>query len=140
MIKQKSDSGEWEASNTINTTVLGLWTGGWLLTTAIAAFGPKFLWDFDTLPTVVAAVLNLGTGFGMIMASIRQLKGQDEMQQKIFLNAAAFALGAGIVCGCSYELLEDTKLITFQPEISHLIILMALTFIISIINGHRRYR
>ena len=140
MIKHKSGSGSWEATNTINATVHGLWTGGWLLTTALAAFGPKYLWDFDTLPTVLAALLNLGIGFGMIMATIRHIRGQDEMQQKIFLNASAFALGTGIVCGCSYDLLEGTKLIAFQPEISHLIILMALTFVVAIIIGHRSYR
>ena len=67
------------------------------------------------------------------------MKDQDEMQRKIFLDATAITLGAGIVCGCAYELLENIKLITFQPEISHLIILMGLTFPISVIAGHRRY-
>ncbi len=139
MKKPNPDSNQWETTNINNTILLGFWSAGWLLTTALAAFGPKFLWNFDTLPTVLAILINLGVGFGMILMCIRNLKGQDELQQKIFFDAAAMSLGAGIVCGCSYELLEDIKLITFQPEISHLIILMGLTFGISVIAGHRRY-
>ncbi len=50
------------------------------------------------------------------------------------------ALGVGLVVGVSYELLEDIKLITFEPEISHLILLMCLTYGVGIILGNRRYR
>ena len=106
----------------------------------MAAYGPKWLWDFDTLLTILGVVINLGVGFGMIVATRNHLQGLDEMQQKIFLDAAALSLGAGLVFGIGYELLEDIKLISFEPEISHLIILMSLTFIAGIIAGHRKYR
>ncbi len=56
------------------------------------------------------------------------------------LEAMAFSLGVGLVCGLSYELLEDIKLITFEPEVSHLIILMAITYIGGVIAGNRRYK
>ena len=56
------------------------------------------------------------------------------------LEAMAFSLGVGLVCGLSYELLEDIKLITFEPEIAHLIILMALTYMVGVIAGNRRYK
>jgi hypothetical protein len=36
--------------------------------------------------------------------------------------------------------LEDIKLISFEPEISHLIILMSLTYMIGNIIGNRRYK
>jgi xanthosine utilization system XapX-like protein len=68
------------------------------------------------------------------------LLGLDELQRKIELDAMALTLGVGMVVGVSYELLEDIKLITFEPEISHLIILMGLTFGIGIIVGNRRYQ
>jgi hypothetical protein len=44
------------------------------------------------------------------------------------------------VCGLSYELLEDIRLISFEPEIAHLVILMGLTFMAVMIAGHRKYR
>ena len=76
----------------------------------------------------------------MIAVNKRNVRGWDELGQKIFLDAAAFTLGVGLVCGLSYELLEDIRLISSEPEISHLIILMALTFMAVMIAGHRKYR
>ena len=106
----------------------------------MAVFGPKLMWDFATLPTILGVLLNLVVGVGMILATKRHVLGLDEMQQKSFLDAGALSLGVGLVCGLSYELLEDVKLISFEPEISHLIILMGLTFIAGAIAGHRKYR
>ena len=131
---------DWAASNRKNTIRLGYWTFAWVATMAVAAFGPKLAWNFATWPTVVAVLVNLGVGFGMIMANRRYLQGLDELNRKIFLDAGALTLGVGLVCGLSYELLEDIKLITFEPEISHLVILMSLTFLVGMIAGHRRYQ
>ncbi len=140
MNQQKNDSNAWAASTAKNTVRLGYWTLAWLATTAVAAFGPKLLWDFATLPTILGVLANLVVGFGMILATRRHLRGLDEMQQKIFLDAGVLSLGVGLVCGLAYELLEDIKLITFEPEISHLVILMCLTFLAGMIAGHRKYR
>jgi hypothetical protein len=76
----------------------------------------------------------------MILANKRHLQGMDEMQQKIFRDAAVLSLGVGLVCACSYELMEDIKLITFEPEVSHVILLMIMTFIVGMIIGNRKYR
>jgi hypothetical protein len=76
----------------------------------------------------------------MILANKRHLNGLDELMRKIQLEAMAFSFGVGLVCGISYELLEDIKLITFEPEVSHLIILMAITYIGGVIAGNRRYK
>jgi hypothetical protein len=76
----------------------------------------------------------------MILANKKYIRGQDELHQKIFLDASALTLGVGLVCGLSYELFEDIKLISFEPEISHLVILMCLTFLLGMIVGHRRYQ
>ena len=140
MNKQKTDSNAWAANTARNTVRLGLWTLAWLATSAVAAFGPKLVWDFATLPTLLAVLANLAVGFGMILATRRHLRGLDEMHQKIFLDAGALSLGVGLVCGLGYELLEDIRLISFEPKISHLVILMCLTFLAGMIAGHRKYR
>ena len=85
----KTDSNGWAASRAKNTVRLGYWTGAWVVTMAVAAFGPKLIWDFDTVLTILAVLVNLGVGFGMIVANKRHLQGLDEMHQKIFLDAAA---------------------------------------------------
>ncbi len=76
----------------------------------------------------------------MILQIKRYVQALDELGQKIFLNAASITLGVGIVCGPSYTLLASQKLISFQPEIGHLIMLMALTFLAANYAGTRKYR
>ena len=136
----KTRSNDWATSNKRNTVRLRYWTFAWVATMAVAAFGPKYVWDFTTLPTILALLANLAVGFGMILMNKQYLQGLDELHQKIFLDAGALTLGVGLVCGLSYELLEDVKLISFEPEISHLVVLMCLTFLVGMIFGHRRYQ
>ena len=140
MDKLKADSNDF--STNINKSSLHLlrWTVAWVATTALAAFGPRLIWDYATLPTILGVLINLGVGFGMILQTKRHVQALDELGQKIFLDAAAFTLGVGLVCGLSYVLLEDIRLISSEPEIGHLIMLMALTFMVGMIAGHRKYR
>ena len=140
MSEINKECSDWAASNARNTVVLRYWTLAWVVSTAVAAFGPKLAWDYHTALTIIVVLINLGIGFGMILANKRHLQGLDELHRKIFLDACALSLGVGLVCGLSYELLEDVKLITFEPEIPHLIILMCLTFLTGLIRGHRKYR
>jgi hypothetical protein len=140
MNQDKAETSEWEAKSTNNSVRLLSWSAAWVLTTALAAFGPKLIWDFHTVATVLGVLLNLAVGLGMILATKRHLQGMDEMHQKIFRDAAVLALGVGLVCASSYELLEDIRLITFEPEVSHVIILMTLTFLVGMIIGNRKYQ
>ncbi len=140
MKKQTSATSHWEANTAKNGTRVKIWTLAWVLTSALAAFGPKVFWDFHTGLTILGVLINVGVGFAMISATKRHLQAMDEMHQKIFRDAAVLSLGVGLVCASSYELLEDIKLITFQPEISHVIILMCLTFLVGMIAGNRKYR
>ena len=134
------DSGNIKDCNKKNTLHLGLWSGAWVLATAGAAFGPKFLWDYNTLLTIIGISIHILIGFGMIYANRQHLLGMDEMQRHIQHKAMALTLGVGLVLGMSYELLEDIKLISFEPEISHLVLLMCLTYLIGIILGNKRYQ
>ena len=133
-------SNRWATSNKRNTVRLAYWTFAWVATMAVAAFGPKLAWNFATLPTTVAVLVNLGVGFGMILSNRQYLRGLDELHRKIFLDAGALTLGVGLVCGLSYELLEDIRLISFEPQFSHVVILMSVTFLVGMIAGHRRYQ
>jgi len=140
MSKHETEKSEWEANSANNSVRLLAWTVTWVLTTALAAFGPKLIWYFHTGLTILGVLFNLAVGFGMILATKRHLQGLDEMHQKIFRDAAVLSLGVGLVCAISYELLEDIKLISFEPEISHVIILMTLTFLAGVLSGNRKYR
>jgi hypothetical protein len=135
-----TENGKWTGRLKQNTIRLGYWTAAWLLSMALAAFGPTFIWQSNTLANLLAILVNLGIGIGWIMANKRNLRGLDEMQQKIQLEATALALSVAVVGGLSYELLEDTHLIGFQPEISHLVVLISLAYAVGLFTGNKRYQ
>ena len=140
MNHSKTGPNNWASVNAKNTIWLGIWTGAWLVTTALVSFGPKLIWDFNTPLTVLAVLVNLAVGGGMILANKTYLGGLDEMQQKIFRDSAALTLGVGLVAAVSYKMLKDVRLISFEPDISHLLVLMALTFLGAMIAGNRKYQ
>jgi len=140
MNKQVSESTSWAERNKKNTMQLGIWTAAWTLSMALATFGPMFIWDGIPLLTIIGIVLNAALGVGMIIAYKNHLKGQDELQQKIQLEAMAIALGVGVVFGLSYSLLDITNLIGFDAEIGHLVMLISLTYLGAITVGRKRYQ
>jgi len=140
MNKQEDEQNSYRSKNSANTIKLRNWTIAWLISMAIASFAPRFIWDFNTAITIIAVLINLGLGLKMLIANRDYLRGLDEMQQKILLEAMSLALGVGLVAGLSYELLEDIKLITYQPEISHVILLMVITYGVTVFSGHRKYQ
>jgi hypothetical protein len=127
------------ARNKKNTLRLGYWTGAWLVTMAIAVFGPILVWQ-DKVLTGAAIVINVAVGIGMIVANKNHLGGLDELQQKIQLEAMALALGVGLVFGLGYSTMDVTNFISADAEISHLVMLIGLTYGAAVILGHRKYR
>ena len=135
-----TDTCDTTAQTKKNTLRLFFWSVAWVLATAGVAFGSKNLWNFNTWLTIIAVLIHIGLGLGMLRAFKQYLLGLDELQRKIQLDAMALSLGIGLVLGSSYELLEDIKLIPFEPEIPHLLILMSLTYVVGTVLGHRKYQ
>ena len=140
MNNMKDGSNDWAANTVRNTVRLGYWTGAWVLTMALANFGPVFIWQSNKLPTILAILVNIGIGVGMIMANKRHLNGLDEMHQKIQLEAMALSLGVGLVLGLAYSNLDVTNIIESDAEISYLVIVMGLTYLAGVFAGVKRYR
>ena len=122
-----------------NTVRLAAWTGAWLVTLALAVFGPILLWDSKAL-ALGAILVNIGAGVGMIMANKRHLDGLDELQRKIQLEAMGIALGVGLVGGMAYSTMDVTNVIPGDAEISFLVILISLTYLASVVLGVRKYK
>lgn len=137
---EQSNTNQYKDRNCQNTRNLRNWTMAWVISMAIAAFAPKYLWDFNTVISISAIVISAAIGFGMLIANRSYLRGLDEMQQRIQFDAMGLSLGIGLVVGLSYELLEDIKLITFQPEIAHLVFIMCFAYMGGIIAGHRKFQ
>jgi hypothetical protein len=139
MTASNSNKENFEIRSARNGVRTLIWTLTWTVSIALMAFGPKLIWDFNLVATSMAVIISLLAGYKMILVNKDLLLGLDEMQQKIQLNAMAISLGAGLVLGVTYETFEDIKIITFEPEISHLIIAMTMVYILSIFIGNRRY-
>ena len=140
MSEIKTNPSNWESVNKKNTNRLNLWTSAWVVSVGLLGVGPQLIWQFEIFVTLLALIFNASIGVGMVLASLRLLKGQDEMQQKIFLEAAAVTLGVLVVFGGSYQLWGDIKLIPFEPQVWHLMCVIGLTFMVCMIVRTRRYQ
>lgn len=117
-----------------------MWTLSWTASTALVAFGPKFLWNESTGPTLLALLLNVGIGVGMILANRRLFEGLDELERKIHLEALALTMGLTLIVGIAYSLLDSTNIIPWDAEISFLVIFMGLCYLAALVLNQRRYR
>lgn len=140
MSNTKPASEGWRDNVRRQTVRLAYWTLAWLVTMAIATFGPQLLWSEDSALTPVAIGINMLIGFGMIYANKEHLKSLDELQQRIHLEAMGIALGVGLVVGLAYSNLDISNVISTDAEISYLVILVALTYLASVFIGTRKYR
>ena len=121
------------------TIRLAIWTWTWVATLAVATFGPKFIWENSTLWTIMALCINLLNGVLMIMANRSLFNHYDELERKIHLESMGLTLGATVVVGLSYSLLDQTNLITSNAEISYLILFISVTYAITLMINRKRY-
>ncbi|MGI9825101.1 hypothetical protein [Agromyces sp. Marseille-Q5079] len=119
---------------------LAAWTFAWVATLALARFGPIHLWDHDPVIGWIAIAVNLVVGVGWIIAHARYLRGVDDLQRKIMLDAIAVALGVGLVAGFAAAAASNVGLIAFDPDIAVFTALMAAVYIIAVAVGTLRYR
>ena len=121
------------------TKNLALWTLFWLVSLAVATFGPKFIWQEDTTWSIIAVVINASFGVGLILAHIKHLSALDELQKKVQLDAMGIALGVGIVGGLSYSVMDISNIISGDAEISFLVMLISVSYMIALAIGKKRY-
>ena len=135
----QTQSGSWTEKTRQNTLKLMSWTIAWVVTMAIATFGPLLLWQSKAL-TLGALLINIAAGVGMIVANKNYLMGLDELQRKIQLEAMALALGVALVAGLAYATADATNLIPFDAEIGFLVFLVCASYGLGIFLGTRRYQ
>ena len=77
---------------------------------------------------------------GWVVAHARYLRGLDELQRKIQVDALAVALGAGLVAGFAYAAASIAGLIADDANIALFSVLVAVVYVIAIAVGNLRYR
>jgi hypothetical protein len=140
MTFSKSQMSGYQARMRTSMIRLLSWNLAWLVSSAFMKFGPKFLWHQAVLFTLLAIGLNVCVGIGLILANKKYIEALDELQRKIYLNALAFTVGVALIIGVPYSVMEMYNVLPFHAYIWHLLMLMALTFCVSILHGTWRYR
>ena len=130
------------ATGTRNGARLAVWTLVWLVTLAIARFGPDMLWHGQPAASWIAVIVNVVMGVGLILAYARYLRGVDELQQKILLDATAVALGVGLVGGFACAAANSAELIHLNVNLALALLLsgMGVTYALAAVAGTLRYR
>ena len=114
-----------------NAKELRLWTFAWTLSMAIATFGPQFLWNEESVGTLLAIIVNLILGIRMILANRKFINSGDELQKKIHLESLGLTLGLAVIVGLSYSLLDQKNLISGDAEISVLVLFIGITYLVT---------
>ena len=123
-----------------NVIRLFRWCGAWAGTCALLAFGPRFLWNKALVFTLLAIGLNICVGVGAIVANKKYLEELDDLQRKVHLNSLAITVGVAMIVAVPYSVMDSYHVIPFHADISHLVVLMSLTYAASNLYGTRRYR
>ena len=132
-------AGPWATRMIRHTVSLAAWTAAWAASLALAAFAPGTAWNEQSIATVLAIAFNVLIGIGMLIANKRHLQALDELQRTIQLQAMAWTLGAGLVAGMAWTLLDRYGLVAFEASIAHLVIFMSLVYVTGIVVATRRY-
>jgi len=123
-----------------NVIELFRWSGAWGGTCALLAFGPKFLWNKALVFTLLAIGLNVYVGIRAIVANKKYFEELDDLQRKVHLNSLAITVGVAMIAGVPYSVLDSYHMIPFHADVSHLVVLMGLTYAASNLYGTRQYR
>jgi len=123
-----------------NSKELKIWTLAWTLSMAIATFGPQFLWNEESIGTLLAIIVNLILGVRMILANRKFINSGDELQKKIQLESLGLTLGLAAIVGLSYSLLDQMNLISGNAEISVLVLFIGITYLVTMTVNNRKYK
>lgn len=140
MNQLKSPEKGYQSRFRANTRRLVRWNGAWAAATLLMALGPGFLWHKAFGLTLLAVALDLAMGVGMILATKKYVTELDELQQKVYLNALGITVGVGLIVGVPFTVMNAYHVIPFRANFGHLVMLMGLTFLVSLVYGHWRYR
>lgn len=112
----------------------------WVVSLALASFGPGELWQRTSPLSWIAVGLTVAMGIVWIVVHARFLRASDELDRKILLDAMGIALGVALVGGFALGAAENAGLLAWESDIAAVSMLAALTYMVAIAVGKVRYR
>ena len=123
-----------------STKKLAFWTLIWVFSTALATFGPEFIWS-DPLFSYMGVALFLITGGAMIWANRKHLLNQDELQRRMHLEAMSITLGVAVVLGLGLSILDQQDLLFgFKLDFAFITIIIGITYFTTLSLNLRRFK
>ena len=119
---------------------LAIWTAAWVASLAVAKFGSAAAGESSAAVSWILIAVNVAVGIGWIIAHARYLRGVDDLQRKILMDALAVALGAGLVGGLAFSVAGSAGLIAFDSDIAFASILRGVVYLVAVAAGTLRYR
>lgn len=122
-----------------STKKLAAYTFIWVLCSALATFGPKYIWE-NLLFTYAGVMLYMVAGGAMILVNRKHILSQDELQQRMHLEALSITLGIAVVLGLGLSILEQQALLGFKVDFAFMTIIIGLSYMVSLGVNLRRFK
>lgn len=122
-----------------NLRRLAFWTITWTLSQALVTFGGAFVWPESSTLIFLSILLNVALGIGVIVTNRKYIFEGDELDKKVQLESMSLALGLSIVVGLAYASMDQTNLIPFDADISHIVIFTSLSYLTANVVNRKRY-
>ena len=139
MDKTTAATGAYEARTAKHGIKIIIWSLACAGSMIFADMAAAYQWFPSEWMTLLSIAANFGTGVGVVLAYMKFLKDQDELQRSIQLNALGLAVGVGLVGGFTYSLLVTTGYIV-DEEVTDMILLILGTYMAGVAVGQIRYR
>ena len=115
------------------------WVFTWMASLIISDKAELFGWWSEEWITITSIIFNAALGLWMIHCYRRLLASMDDLQRKIQLDALSMALGISLVGTVTYSLLVTWGYIV-DEEVTDIMLLMCVSYSVSVIYGSLKYR
>lgn len=139
MDKAECRRSDYDSRSIRDNLVMVLWVFIWMASLTVADKAALYGWWEDGRLTLLAVAVNVALGLGMMVAFMRLLRGMDELQRKIQLDALSMALGISLVGCAAYSLLVTWGYIV-DEEVTDIFMLMCVSYSAAVLIGVWRYR
>jgi hypothetical protein len=139
MNKAECRRSDYDSRSIRDNLVMVLWVFIWMASLTVADKAALYGWWEDGWLTLLAVAVNVALGLGMMVAFMRLMRGMDELQRKIQLDALSMALGISLVGCAAYSLLVTWGYIV-DEEVTDIFMLMCVSYSAAVLIGVWRYR
>jgi hypothetical protein len=139
MIKSILKRDDYDARSVKDNLVLVAWIFMWMAALTVADKAALYGWWSAEWITVLAIAVHVLLGFVVILKFMHMLRGMDDLQRRIQLDALSLALGISMVGCAAYSLLVTWGYIV-DEEVSDIFMLMCVSYAASVLVGSLRYR